>query len=270
MKGKLLIGTHQVVDGIVAVASHTGSVFLLVLVAIVEPLGGTVCLQARFIDVVFLFDAFSLGGRIAALICNSGDDVFLANRGTAIVTVIGKDDQFGYGLFLVGSAPLCPFLDVGDASPKASCHVRPRCRIGNSRAHNSNAVAQHQFVLSLRHFVSQLLHHFHQMGIVGFLNGDIAATKVNLSGLQPLGKRAIQNVLALDEHHLRLRCYFARRLTQAAHQCATHRRIIERTQHSGRHVGSHFYLQLIDHRVELTIAPTIATSGNAVVRTSRQ
>ena len=267
---KLLVGTHQVVDGIAAVGTARGSVFQQVPVAMVQPLGGAVGLQAHFVNRIFLSDALCLCRHIAALVGGAGDDVFLANRGTAIVTVIGKDDQFGYGLFLVGSAPLCPFLDVGDASPKASCHVRPRCRIGNSRAHNSNAVAQHQFVLSLRHFVSQLLHHFHQMGIVGFLNGDIAATKVNLSGLQPLGKRAIQNVLALDEHHLRLRCYFARRLTQAAHQCATHRRIIERTQHSGRHVGSNFYLQLIDHRVELTIAPTIATSGNAVVRTSRQ
>jgi hypothetical protein len=52
--GNLLLLTDNVgtfLDGDSAVASHTGSVFLLVLVATVQPLGGAVCLQARFIDV---------------------------------------------------------------------------------------------------------------------------------------------------------------------------------------------------------------------------
>ena len=181
-----LVGAHQVVDSIAAAGSATGTTHLLCLVVRIEPLGGSVGLQSRFAHCRFHLDALLLGRHIAILIRRSDEDVIRCRGCTAVISVVGKDNQFGNSLLLAGSTPVSPCLDVGDAGLEAGGHVRLRCRIADDRAHNANAVVQHQLVLRLCHLVGQLLHEIHQMGIVRLLYGEIASAQVYLGGLKPL------------------------------------------------------------------------------------
>ena len=85
----------------------------------------------------------------------------------------------------------------------------------------------------------------HQVGIVRLLHGDVATLQVDPRCLQPLRDGAAQDVLTLDEHHLRVRLYLAGGIGQTAHQGGAHRGLVELTQHGGGQADSDSLLHMV-------------------------
>ena len=122
----LFIGTHQVVDGISAIASGASTPIAVRFVASIEPVGCAIGLQSCFVKSVFLLDALIFRLHITFFIYNAHQDILLSCGCTGVVAVAGKDDQLGNSLMVIGiTSRACLSLNISNANLETFCLVRP-------------------------------------------------------------------------------------------------------------------------------------------------